>query len=64
MGAGRRMSESLKTLELLACVGVSESESGIGILGFAKERNQDFELVLIDACPGVKPEDLGNFQNS
>ena len=51
LGAGRRM--SLKRLELLACVGVS----GHGILEFAKGRNQDFEL-LIDTCPGVKPEEL------
>ena len=50
LGAGRRM--SLKRLELLACVGVS----GNGILDFVKGRNQDFEL-LIDACPGVKPEE-------
>ena len=44
---------SLKRLELRACEGVS----GDGVLKFAEGRNQNFEL-LIDACPGVKPEDL------
>jgi len=44
---------SLKRLELRACKDVS----GDGILKFVEGRNQGFEL-LIDACPGVKPEDL------
>ena len=51
LGAGKM--GSLKRLELRGCEGVS----GDGILKFAEGRNQDFEL-LIDACPGVKPEDL------
>ena len=51
LGAGRM--RSLKRFELLACQGVSVT----GILEFAKGRKEGFEL-LIDACPGVKPEDL------